>query len=308
MGNGNSRRAVDTSNVDFSVRISDLRIINFNNYSTFDSGFQQRFHLQVWSEFRQTVEQAVTSYTSDTNLTSWSGTYKCLSIIPFILAIISGISCIYSFYALTFGLVFGATSVWVSAVVLICLLFVWGIIVFIIRQKLLGFKTAYHAEIEQRVQSAIQQLNNRYNGQCQFLLERIAGNRSVDFDFSCNLRMFFKIILFTQQVLQPQYGAIGGAQQAQPQAVMVQMPNGQMVMAQVVGQPQQQVAYQQPIAQQPQQQQIVYQQPQQQVVYQSPSAPSVPSQQQYVTPQLAQGGEGGGNNQVNHGEGGHTMQ
>ena len=243
--------------MDFSVPIRNLRIQNFNNYSTFDLGFQERLHLNVWSEFRQNVEQAVSSYTSDPNLTSWKGTYKCLSTIPFILAIISGISMIYSFYALTFGLIF-IKEVWVSAVVLISLFCVWGVIVWIVRMKLLDLKAAYHTEINNRVQQTLQQLNNKYSSQCQFLLERISGMKAVDVDFSCNLRMFFKIILFTQQV--QQYGAMGNMPisiaAGQQQAVMVQMPNGQMVMAQVVGQPVNAVMSQQQYVPPLQQQQI----------------------------------------------------
>eukprot|EP01083_Nonionella_stella_P264670 897523_1 len=243
MGNGRSKRPVDTSNVEFSVRIRDLRIVNFNNYTQFNPGFQSRFSLNVWSEFRQSIEAAVNSYTQDQQLTQWKGTYKCLNIIPLILVGISGISGIYSFYALFFGLIFGATGVWVSAVILICLICVWALIGFVIRNKLSSLKVAYHGEIETRVQNAVQQLNARYNGICQFQIERITGAKSVDFDFSIIIGMFFKITLFQQQVNQP-YGAIGQspplvmAQNAQvvqqPQSVMVQMPNGQMVMAQVV--------------------------------------------------------------------------
>ena len=301
MGNGGSRKAVDTGTVDFSVQIREFRIRNFNNYSQFNSGFQGRLGLNVWNEFRQIVEQAVQTYTQDETLSNWKGTYKCLSTIPAILAGISGFSAIYSFYALILGLTLDAKGVWVSAVVLICLICVWGLIAFLVRTKSLNLKGAYHQEIDNRVRSALQQLNNRYHQQCNFMLERIAGNKSVDFDFGCNLRMFFKITLFTQQI--NQVVVVQGGQPQQPQNVMVQMPNGQMVMAQVV--------------QQQQQQQIVYQQPQQYVPPQSivqvqPSAPAGP---QYAAPPpvyVSNGAQEGGGQQPG-GEGGngnaqHTMQ
>eukprot|EP01084_Bolivina_argentea_P233849 393767_1 len=210
--------------------------------------WSQRIDERMWNEFVTCVRMGATLDTAEDSKIEYKKWY-CNFWIGLALFMI-GIMC-----AIGMGLgggLSGNIPLWVFAIIIGIFGVFGGMILFIISANKYGeINKQYISDVKSNVNSQLMQLNNKYINIIQFTVLGIANN------------IYIQIQIFTQSV---QY--IPNQTQPQGQIIMVQMPDGRMVPAQIQGQvaaPQQQIIYQQPIQQsqsQQQQQVVVIPQPQ----------------------------------------------